>query len=139
MGTNVRNEISVRSPYHIPKHRMLELKHFCLQYPEWKRLYLESVECSGVSGKLGEACTDVEWSDPTGKTAIFKESLAKNMNLVEEVAHKTDPGIEDYILRAVTEDLSFTYLKTVLNIPCSKNYYYDKYRRFFYILDKKVA
>lgn len=29
-------ELSEKNPYYISKHRYYELKHFCLQYPEWK-------------------------------------------------------------------------------------------------------
>ncbi len=36
MGTDIRPEISRRSRYDISRHRYYELKHFCLQYPEWK-------------------------------------------------------------------------------------------------------
>ena len=35
----VRSEISKKNPYWIPKHRYFELKHFCLQYPDWKIEY----------------------------------------------------------------------------------------------------
>lgn len=37
MGTNIRPELSNKSPYWIERHRYYELKHFCLQYPIWKR------------------------------------------------------------------------------------------------------
>ena len=134
----IRNELSKKNRYYLSKHRFLELKHFCLQYPEWKRLYLEGRSFGGSLTDL-KACKDVEWSDPTANAVIFRENLAKKMKLVEDTIHETDPGIEDYIFKAVTEDLSYTYLRTVLNIPCSKNYYYDKYRKFFYILSLKLA
>lgn len=39
MGTNIRPELSNKSPYWIERHRYYELKHFCLQYPIWKRAY----------------------------------------------------------------------------------------------------
>ena len=32
-----RPELSKKSPYWIDKHRYYELKHFCLQYPLWKK------------------------------------------------------------------------------------------------------
>ena len=39
MSTVIRPEISKKNLYWIPKHRYYELKHFCLQYPEWKKNY----------------------------------------------------------------------------------------------------
>ena len=40
MGTTIRPELSEKNPYWIEKHRYYELKHFCLQYPIWKKAYL---------------------------------------------------------------------------------------------------
>ena len=37
---NVKPELSKRNPYKLDKHRYYELKHFCLQYPDWKKKYL---------------------------------------------------------------------------------------------------
>ena len=41
MGTVIRPETSKKNKYWIPRHRYHELKHFCLQYPLWKKAYLE--------------------------------------------------------------------------------------------------
>ena len=32
-----RAQLSTKNPCSIPKHRYYELKHFCLQYPDWKK------------------------------------------------------------------------------------------------------
>lgn len=45
-----------------------------------------------------------------------------------------DDTLYDYILKAVTEELSYTYLRTKLDIPCGRDMYYDRYRRFFWLL-----
>jgi len=39
MGTAVRPEVSDKSEYWVERHRYYELKHFCLQYPIWKKAY----------------------------------------------------------------------------------------------------
>ena len=39
MGTSIRPEVSSKKEYWLSRHRYYELKHFCLQYPEWKRNY----------------------------------------------------------------------------------------------------
>lgn len=39
MGNIIRAEVSEKNPYWIEKHRHYELKHFCLQYPIWKKAY----------------------------------------------------------------------------------------------------
>lgn len=40
MANDIRPEVSQKNPYWIGKHRYYELKHFCLQYPIWKKAYL---------------------------------------------------------------------------------------------------
>lgn len=40
MGTVIRPEVSHKNTYYISKHRYYELKHFCLQYPEWRKSYI---------------------------------------------------------------------------------------------------
>ena len=40
-------ELSKKSKYWIPRHRYYELKHFCLQYPEWEKLWREIPLISG--------------------------------------------------------------------------------------------
>ena len=57
--------------------------------------------------------------------------------MVEKATVNSDPELANYILKAVTEELSYTYLKTRLEIPCSKDTYYNRYRQFFGCLVKK--
>lgn len=37
MTTRIRPELSKRNPFWLDRHRYYELKHFCLQYPLWKK------------------------------------------------------------------------------------------------------
>ena len=37
MSTVIRPELSKNNEYWIPRQRFYELKHFCLQYPSWKK------------------------------------------------------------------------------------------------------
>jgi hypothetical protein len=136
MTTKIRPEISEKSKYWIDKHRHYELKHFCLQYPEWKRAY---ADCSGAN--IGSASADRMPStnvpgDPTAKNAVNRNYYQERMQLIERTAMEADSALCDYILKAVTEELSYTYLKSKLKIPCGKDMYYDRYRRFFWILNR---
>ena len=137
MATNIRPEISEKNKYWIEKHRHYELKHFCLQYPTWKRAYDDLDDLGMTLTKFD--CTPAgnsEPGDPTAKCAIKKAYYRKRIELIERAARKADEWLWNYILKAVTEDLSFTYLKTRLEIPCSRDTYYDRYRRFFWILSE---
>lgn len=136
MSTMIRPELSIRNKYHIDKHRHYELKHFCLQYPEWKRAYSEFDDEGMPLSMIERVPTSNLPGDPTAKRAMMKTRYSEKMKLVEKAAMEADQYLCDYILKAVTENLSYTYLKSKLDIPCGKDMYYDRYRRFFWILNE---
>lgn len=133
MSTLIRPEISRKNKYWIDRHRHYELKHFCLQYPEWKRAYRSS---PGISSSLNnDSPRSSSYGDPTAKQAMHKTYYMERIKLIERVAGEADEQLHNYILKAVTEGLSYTYLRTKMNIPCSRDMYYDRYRKFFWLLD----
>ena len=136
MATIIRPEISEKNKYWIDKHRHYELKHFCLQYPEWKKAYAEFSDVSIPLSMMERIPTSNIPGDPTAKRAMLRAYYSDKIKLIERIALETDIYLHNYILRAVTEGLSFTYLKTRLDIPCGKDMYYDRYRRFFWLLSK---
>lgn len=136
MATVIRAEISEKNKYWIDKHRHYELKHFCLQYPEWKKAYAEFSDVSIPLSMTEGIRTSNLPGDPTAKRAMLQSYYSEKISLIEKVALETDIYLHSYILKAVTEGLSFTYLKTRLGIPCGKDMYYDRYRRFFWLLNK---
>ena len=136
MATVIRPEISEKNKYWIDKHRHYELKHFCLQYPEWKKAYAEFSDVSIPLSMTERIPTSNIPGDPTAKRAMLRAYYSDKIKLIEKIALETDIYLHNYILRAVTEGLSFTYLKTRLDIPCGKDMYYDRYRRFFWLLSK---
>ena len=136
MATKIRAEISIKNKYYIDKHRHYELKHFCLQYPEWKKAYADFSDSSVSLSTIEQVPTSNLPGDPTAKRAIAKASLSERINLIEKAAKEADQYLYNYILKAVTENLSYTYLKSKLDIPCGKDMYYDRYRRFFWLLSE---
>ena len=134
MATQIRPELSIKNKYHIDKHRHYELKHFCLQYPSWKRSYAE-IDNISTSSFEKMSSSNIP-GDPTAKRAIIRARLIERIKMIEQVAWEADEYLYDYILKGVTEGLSYTYLKSRLNIPCGKDMYYDRYRRFFWLLNK---
>ena len=136
MGTVIRPELSIKNKYRIDKHRHYELKHFCLQYPEWKRAYADFNNPSIPLSTIERVPTSNLPGDPTAKRAIMKAHYQERMKLIEKAAFEADMYLHNYILKAVTENLSYTYLKTRLGMPCGKDMYYDRYRRFFWLLNQ---
>lgn len=136
MATNIRPKLSVKNKYWIDKHRYYELKHFCMQYLMWKRTYLAIDELSVQTSNFEKTFSSSSPSDLTAKYAIRKAYYSKKIEMIEQIARDTDEDLYEYILKAVTEGLSYTYLKTKLDIPCGRDMYYDRYRRFFWLLNE---
>jgi hypothetical protein len=134
MATVIRPEISTKNKYWIDKHRHYELKHFCLQYPTWKKTYAAINELSASSSILEKVSSGDQITDMTAKCAMKKVYYSNRIKLVEQAAREADEDLYFYILKAVTEGLSYTYLKSKMDIPCGKDMYYDRYRRFFWLL-----
>jgi hypothetical protein len=136
MATVIRPEVSIKNRYWIDKHRHYELKHFCLQYPVWKKSYAD-LDSVGIAISTTERMPSSNLpGDPTGNRAVAKAQLIERIDMVERIAREADDYLWQYILKAVTENLSYTYLKTKLDIPCGKDMYYDRYRKFFWLLSK---
>lgn len=136
MATTIRPEVSIKNRYYIDKHRHYELKHFCLQYPRWKRAYIDCLDPDTPMSMVDGAQDPGGVYDPTSTRAVTRAYYSKRMQLIEEVAKDADKYLWQYILKGVTEGLSYTYLKTKLGIPCGKDMYYDRYRRFFWLLSE---
>lgn len=136
MATIIRPEISTKNRYWIDKHRHYELKHFCLQYPNWKKAMCGSYITNSSFSYIGRVSSN-KHSDPTSNRAMMKIYYSEKIDLIERVARETDRYLYDYILKAVTEGLSYTQLKSRLGIPCGRDMYYDRYRRFFWLLSQE--
>lgn len=136
MATVIRPEISEKNKYYIDRHRYYELKHFCLQYCEWKKAYASCCESLIFTSKFEKLPAGCMPSDLTAKYAILRAQYAGRIKMIEETAKEADDFLYIYILKAVTEGLSYTHLKSRLNIPCGRDMYYDRYRKFFWLLSE---
>lgn len=136
MSTIIRPELSKNNKYWLEKHRYYELKHFCLQYPSWKKAYHLF---DGLSQRSMEVALPKNHSvgGPVVKCVEFRLYYSDRINIVEKAAHDTDAELAVYILKGVTEGISYDHLKVRTGIPCCKNTYYDLYRKFFWLLSKE--
>jgi hypothetical protein len=135
MSTLIRPEVSENNKYYISKQRYYELKHFCMQYGEWKRALkdissLQSLETDRDFIVIGDVAKPVE------KIAELRERYLACIEMVKKAAEETDKDLARYLLIGVTEGVAYDFLLSRLEIPCSKDTYYDRYRRFFWILDQ---
>jgi hypothetical protein len=136
MATVIRPEISERNKYYIDKHRYYELKHFCLQYNEWKKEYSKCNDAVIFASRVDRLPSSNVPSDITARYAMQKVFYQQRIQMIEMAARDADDFLYPFILKAVTEGLSYPYLKTRLNIPCGRDMYYDRYRKFFWLLSE---
>ena len=126
-----------KSEWNITKHEFYTAYHYALQYDDWKNMIeaesnLSAIVQSGMPHGSGT-------SDPTYTKALKISEYRDKMRLIEETVREAGEEIYIWLLCAVTnENCTFNYLSTKMNIPCGQTYYYDKRRKFYYLLSKKI-
>lgn len=134
MSTVIRAEISRKNQWWIPKHRYYELKHFCLQYPDWKRWRRELNELSISSGLGHSVRMEPAFGRPTEAITERMTYFDHRIEIVEEAARQADEVVGSYVLQGVITGKSYDVLYLKRPIPCCRDNYYELYRKFFYIL-----
>ena len=115
-------EGEIMNEYRLSPHRFKELKHFCLQYNEIKDNLRTLNEIDLIKSK-----------DSTSLLAIKRNEYSQAIKLIEMTAFESEKFLGGYILKSVSEDLSYT----ALNIPCSK-YVFDYLReKYFWLLSER--
>ena len=128
---NQRSELSPKNKYYISKYRYLELKNFCLQYPDWKKALTQLSPLKAHFGKISSG----NFSDPTADNAILIDKYQSLISIIDTTAKQADAFLAPWIIKGVTENYSYEYLHLKLEMPTSRDTYYDRYRKFFWILD----
>ena len=130
--TDIRPELSPRNKYWLEKHRYYELKHFCLQYPYWKRTIKEIDGLQSKNFPVG--IFGGNSSNPTLRAVELREEYSNKMILLQDAIMATSPEFSDYIFKAVTFELPYENLRLIHGLPCGREMWYELYRKFFYIL-----
>ena len=135
MATVIRPEVSLKNKWYISRERYYELKHFCLQYPEWQKKLAE-LDYATYPQQLGFIGADGHICNPPEKRVIERDICMSCIKMVDRALRETDSELDLYLKQSIAYGKSFTYLQTVMRIPCCRDVFYDRYRKFFWILDK---
>lgn len=100
MGTTIRPEVSERNPYWIERHRYYELKHFCMQYPIWKKTYEAMTGLLGRPADLTSFGKMKHISNPTERVGIMKAYYSERMDMVRKAAEKANGDLAEYIVKS---------------------------------------
>ena len=135
MATETRPELSEKNKYHISKHRYYELLHFCRQYTEFLAMK-EQILAACVRPIVANhtITTDIMASHRTDhmeRWAIKLADIDDKIQVIEQTAVDADEQLSGYILMSVTSGLGFDAMKARYDVPCSRNTFYDRYRKFF--------
>lgn len=123
--------------YSLQPERKKTVTAFAREYPFWVREY-NIINHTKKSQRMDEILTKTHViSRPTEKLAIRRVALLKKMVMIEQTAASVDPIIHKYLLRGVTEGRPFE--KLLADGMCvSRNTYYDRRRKFYYVLSEKM-
>lgn len=131
MAKGVRKRDMKLSEHNISRAKYNELKYFCMQYEEKRQ---ELSRGYGLHAMVSDGMPrGNECSNPTESTAIRNIALQKDIELVEQTAIEADSEIYQWLLKNVTEGIGYDYL----DVPMSRNRFYDSRKLFFYLLAQK--
>lgn len=122
----------------LKKAECLTAKYFALQYNELIQEYkdLDNFLHASASDGLPHGS---EVGQPTERMAVRMAELRDKIEKIESTAMEADPVIAKYILKAVTNDnVTFKQLQTLMDIPCGRDLYYEKRRKYYYLLAHKI-
>ena len=142
MATTIKPELSQDNKYYISKHRYYELLHFCRQYTEYLAEKEEILATCvrpilNFHKDLDRGYGHYETHSNTENWAIKLANVDEKIKLIEQTAVDADEQLSGYILMSVTSGLGFDAMKARYDVPCSRNTFYDRYRKFFWILDQR--
>lgn len=125
--------------WQLSKHEYYAAYHYALQYNEWKDMItaiasLDTPDPSNADMPKGNGT-----SDPTFNKAVRVSQYRDKMKMIEDLVREADPCLYYWLLRGVTDErYTYDYMRMKMNIPCGKNYYGKRRRRFYYLLNEKL-
>lgn len=125
------------NPYYLPKEEYWTVIHYARQYPAWLKELRTIPDTSKAISYDGERVQTSGGYDSTAEVAMRRAMLDKKRKLVEDTAQEAGKEIAVYLLRGVTLGTSFDDLKGQ-GLPCEKDMYYNRRRRFYWLLAQKI-
>lgn len=128
MATNIRPEVSKKSEYWLPKQRYFELKHFCMQYRDWKRAL------NAIDGYSQDSFGPVKF-DPTEHAVECRDRYLRKIEMVDRCLELTDPVLKPYLQLCICDGRTYEQQSAIDILPCGKDKFYKLYRKFFWLLN----
>ena len=122
--------------YNIGKYAYRELHNFCLQYP-YKKQRLADLRSPYHSPQITGLPHGNDAGQPTEDSAERAAILSHDCEMIEQAAIQA--SAEDYqnIIRAVTQDMPWYYLRSIYGLKTYEKGFRDEMHRFYYFLAKR--
>lgn len=125
--------------YGISKHKFLEVKYHCLQYPEWRKELANLTDAIKGMQYGQEGKGSPSQASATERLAIKRAELQEKCERIEQTAIEADADIYQWLLEGVTTDCAtYIYLRDVKGLPCGNQKYYRARRKFYWLMSKKI-
>lgn len=132
-----RYELSKDSKYYLPKETYLTVRHYCRQYPSWEAVLSTDPDTSrAITYDVPRVQTSGD-SDPASEIAIKRAEIARKKKLVDDAVREAAPEIERFLKLGVCYGMSEWDLEG-MGMPCGKDLYYDRMRKFYWILANRI-
>lgn len=129
--------LTTSNQYYIPKEEFLTVLHYCKQYPLWCAELATDPDSSKAITYDKERVQTSNQYNPTEEIAMRRAEIARKKRMLEEVVHEAATGLYDWMILGVCYGMTFYQLEQ-RGIPCGKNYYYDKRRRIYYEISRRI-
>lgn len=129
--------LSEKNEFYLPKEEFLTVLHFALQYPNWVQELRTEPDTSKAITYDEERVQTSGGYDACSETAMRRYMLEKKKKLVEDTAREVAPEIYDYLILGVAYGWTFWQLQAK-GMPCEKDTYYNRRRKFYHLLAKKI-
>ena len=141
MAYNTRKNLrtlSTKNKYWLSNAAFYQAYYFALRYQEFK----DTLE------EMGDGSRGLSYDpQPHGSAskssledlAIRRARISAKVDIIESACRLADAELYPWLIKAVSNnDVGYDYLYYQLGIPCSRGTFYERRRKFYYILSHKL-
>jgi len=129
--------LSTGNKYFIPKEEFLTVLHYCKRYPLWVAELNTAPDTSRAIVYDKERVQTSGDFNPTEELAIRRAEIASKKKELEDVIRSVDSDLYDWLILGVCYGMTYYQLQ-VMGIPCGKDMYYDRRRKLYYEMSKRI-
>jgi hypothetical protein len=145
-GDDMKIRPEAGGEYALDKHEFYMALHYAQCYSSWVTARSVLMSTKTVDPSSGGVRSSLP-GKPTESTAIKIAELDGHIKLIEDTVREAGEDIAPWLLVGVTgEYVTYNALaqgfgargEAITPIPCGKNYYYIRRRKFYFLLAKKM-